>query len=104
MRGLCSYVRVVILVAGVAACAASDAEESRRSRCTRYRDHLVALRLGDLPAGEKDPRVTEAHRAAMTGALGERFVAACEETTGNADLDCALAARDVSAATRCVEH
>lgn len=100
MRALVSYVGVLILISA-AGCAASTVEESHHDKCKRMRDHLVELRLGDLP-GAKDEQIIAGHRAALTNALGDGFVATCDEQINNSNLDCALAARDVSAATQCV--
>lgn len=101
MCALWSYVRVVIVICA-SSCAASDVEETKHRKCMRYRDQLVGLRLSDLPAAHPDS-VAAAHREAMTTALGNDFIASCVQNVGNAALECALAARDVSAAARCIE-
>jgi len=101
MRSLSSYLRVAILI--TATSCARDVEETQRHKCTRFRDHLVDLRVADLPAARQDS-VAAAHREAMTQALGDGFVATCVQNIGNADLDCALAARDVVTASSCLER
>jgi hypothetical protein len=43
----------------------------------------------------------EAHRRALSQALGNDFVSSCEATLSPHQIDCALAATDSSAAARC---
>jgi hypothetical protein len=80
----------------------SSDEESRREQCERVRNHVVSLRLNDLPAvDEVGEQTREAHRSALTQALGDEFIGACEARYEKREIECALAARDVAAATTC---
>lgn len=69
------YVWVMLMVAGCSADEADDADVARRP-CEQLREHLIDLRLGKAHG---DPKVIEAHRAAMEQALGDNFVASCQQ-------------------------
>lgn len=103
MCALRDHVRALLLICVVTACAASDPDDGNRARCTQLRDHIVDLRLSDLPKDQAQS-VIASHREAMASALGEQFVTSCQQSAGKRELDCGLAARDVSAATRCLER
>jgi hypothetical protein len=68
-----------------------------RARCTQLRDHLVELRLRNTGMDVD----VDAHRQAMKHALGDRFVASCEQGMSSSELKCALAAKELRAATSC---
>jgi hypothetical protein len=87
---------LVVSCVVAASCASSeDAGTSDRKRCTALRDHLVELRLQQSGATH-----VEAHRAAMTAALGEDFVSRCVELPAS-EVRCALAAKDPTSALAC---
>jgi hypothetical protein len=90
--------RWVVALCVAAGCASSDDGEVSRSRCTQVRDHLVELRLQDATNVDRD-----AHREAMKQALGDGFVASCQEHMSSAQLTCALRAKVLSVATACAE-
>lgn len=90
-----------VLLFGVliaSACSSSESDQVDRKQCLRLRDHLVELRLGSV-RNQPDVDVA-AHRAAMTSALGDRFVDSCMQLT-SAEVKCSLAATDVQAAVAC---
>jgi hypothetical protein len=112
------------IVAIVAACATTGT--TPRSDCGRLRDHLLDLRLsGALPTGEAKPlpephdsipaagarpmpparsltaAQIEAHRRALSHALGDDLVSSCETTFSRRQIDCVLAATDSTAAAGC---
>lgn len=90
-----------VLLFGVliaSACSSSDSDDVDRKRCLRLRDHLVELRLGRI--GNQPDVDVAAHRAAMTSALGERFVDRCQQLTST-EVKCSLAADDLQAAVAC---
>jgi hypothetical protein len=80
----------------VACTSSSDVEVNRKS-CERYLDHVVDLRLRDA---NKSVAEIRQHRAAMKSALGEHFVASCEQLTSE-QLTCALRATDSASAAAC---
>jgi hypothetical protein len=91
MLRIVSYVLVCGQLIG---CASSDDDQS--SRCRRLRDHFVELRLAKAPKGTE----LKAHRRAMVQALGDGFLAKCEASQV-AEIDCALKANTLQAATKC---
>lgn len=92
-----SLIVLFVTICMSAGCATSENEEdAARKRCTRMRDHLVDLRLAS--AGDRvDVR---AHRAALTQALGDAFVAKCKELPV-ATVKCLLGATDSVSANEC---
>jgi hypothetical protein len=89
-----------IVLALLAAC--SSDEESPREQCERVRNHIVNLRLDDLPSAESE-QTREAHRASLTQALGDEFITNCEQQHKRRAIECALAALDVATATSCAD-
>jgi len=87
----------------IVACSSENPEEARHRKCTNFRDRIVTLRVADLPARSQATVVAQ-HRAAIFQALGGEFVASCERDYGDAQLDCALASRDLAGVTNCVER
>jgi hypothetical protein len=77
----------------VNACASE--EESAEQKCQRLRDHVIGLRVQDLPEGDR-----AAHRTALQQALGERFTDECRTLTST-QMQCAFGANDVVAAAAC---
>lgn len=92
---MCSRLVWVCLL--VAACTGDehDAEVDRRT-CEKLRDHLVEVRLKDAV-----PADVAAHRSAMKKVLGEDFIASCSKDLSPAQVKCALAATDNTAASNC---
>jgi hypothetical protein len=80
-------------------CGAGDDEVPTATRCEEVRSHLVDLQLADVAAPEVD---REAHRAAMTAALGEQFLTSCADSFRASQIDCVLGAADPRSATACV--
>jgi hypothetical protein len=79
-----------------------DAELSRHEQCVRVRDQLVSLRIAQLPANET-AETAEAHRAALGQALAP-LVTECEQRFDDHQIQCTLAASDITTASLCVEH
>lgn len=84
---------VGVVLLGLVGCASS--EDEARSSCERLRQHMVDLRLSDVPQPDR-----QAHREALAGSLGERFVDGCQQLPG-AQVRCALAARDSTSLAAC---
>jgi hypothetical protein len=78
-----------------AGCASEDPQDALARQCGRLRDHLVELRLEGTKVD------VEAHRAAIKGALGDRFVEQCTAEMTTTQVSCALAATDSSHALEC---
>lgn len=90
--------RCVVAVFALIACTSSnDGEVAKAKRCELARDHLVELRLAGTQAD------AEAHRAAITDALGTRFTEECVATLSRDQIDCALAAKDATRALSCIQ-
>jgi hypothetical protein len=88
--------RWIIVSIVVAACGTEPApSETARQSCEKYREHLLDVRL----RGVSEHR--EEHRAALRATLGDDFVADCEQTRTQADLDCAMAATTTEQLRRC---
>jgi hypothetical protein len=86
-------------VAGLAiftGCATSNDDVVDQRRCTQLRDHVVDLRL----KGITDVDVV-AHRAAFQQALGDDFIAKCQQSIEGAELTCMLDAADPTAVATC---
>lgn len=78
-------------------CSSSDDFEVNRASCERYRDRLIELRLQDTsPAVDVRP-----HREAMKQALGDQFIATCQQHLSSEQMKCAMHARDLPSATTC---
>jgi hypothetical protein len=75
------------------ACANDDVVDQKA--CSRLRDHVIDLRLREVDADR------ERHREAMRRTLGDNYVARCVEVVTRSQLDCSMAARDVSALQAC---
>jgi hypothetical protein len=65
-------------------------------RCTDLRDHLIDTRLQGISGVD-----IAAHRAAMSQALGDDFVARCETTIAATERRCMLAADNSAAIDAC---
>jgi len=91
--------RVFFVAIAFAGCASSNDFEVSRKNCERYLDHVVDLRLRD--ANEPVVEVRQ-HQAAMKSALGERFIASCEQLTSE-QLKCGLRATDSASAAACTQ-
>jgi len=94
---------LLVCVGGLLVASCADDEETRLAKCRRYRDHLVDLRLADMPAASTD-EVRSDHRAALTLALGDTFLATCEQSVSSRALDCGLASNAIAAAMACAEQ
>jgi hypothetical protein len=70
--------------------------------CERLAAHLVELELAPS-ADQLAPRDLEQHRAALLDVAKRDFVPACTDELSRRDLDCQLAARDLSTARACLE-
>lgn len=68
-------------------------------RCEQLRDHLVGLQLQDIHIASGIDR--EAHRMAMTSALGNDFVASCTGKLVDSQVTCALDATESVVAAAC---
>ena len=86
----------------VSGCSHDDSVD--RAKCVALRDHLIDLRVSSVATtGEDAISTTEiaAHRAAMKQALGDDFLARCEQRLDRHAIACNLAATDLDAASRC---
>lgn len=80
-------------------CGADDAVEVERQRpCDQLLEHMLDLSEG---GAKNDPKGLAAHRAAMRQAIGERFLATCEQDLTGKQIECATSASDLSSATAC---
>ena len=96
-RPLSTYLLQVLLLT---ACTSSVEEEPIDTRrCERLRDHLVDLQVADIHIAAGIDR--EAHRRAMTAALGSSFVSSCVEKLTETQVDCALDTNDLAAVAAC---
>lgn len=73
----------------------TDEAPSRARQCAKLRDHLIDLRLANATGVDH-----AAHRKTMQRALGDDFVASCERLAER-QLECALGAKELAAATAC---
>jgi hypothetical protein len=89
---------VVLFVILTMGCATSNdrGERPEPRRCEELRDHLVDLRLWEATGVDR-----AAHRDAMRDALGPAFVTGCTSAMTEIQVECALKAADVAAATVC---
>lgn len=95
---------MAVAVLSICSCANQNEEDDKRSECTRMRDHLVDLRLGEysnIKDGSGTPIDVSGHRAAMTSALGNSFIAECVDKMTITELHCAKTASTVSALSEC---
>lgn len=74
-------------------------EQASLRRCERLRDHLVDLQVGQIHVATGVDR--EAHRRALTQALGNGFVTSCSEKLSESQVDCALETSDPASAAAC---
>lgn len=97
-------VKLIVLVSMLAmwvGCGGDPAEDealAQTTRCEQLRAHFVDLRLASATNLGKD---LEQHRAALTQALGAEFISSCTTTMSESQVSCALAAKDLQAATDC---
>lgn len=121
--------RALAVVALCLGCSSSD--EVTRDRCVQLRDHLADLRLRDAVDGKQMPTVqtlppvqvatragakkletqqlsiatvpidVAAHRAALTQAMGENFLATCQQKISSNRLRCMVDAPDSAALAEC---
>jgi hypothetical protein len=68
-------------------------------RCEQLREHLVDLQVREVHVATGIDR--EAHRRAMTAALGRDFVTSCTTRLVASQIRCALDATDPVAAAAC---
>jgi hypothetical protein len=89
---------VVVIVMVSVGCTSTD-DVVDRERCTKLRDRMITLRLKGLDA---TPGVNvSAHRAALGQAMGDDFINACQRTVTARQIECALAADDLTTAEAC---
>jgi hypothetical protein len=86
-------IAVVLFAIVVGGCLGS--EETRERKCARLRDHVVELRVRDVPDADRD-----AHRQALGNALSGDFTDQCLAMS-SPQISCALGATDVVAAVEC---
>jgi len=97
----------------------SDLGESKQQLCEQLRAHVVDMRVSKIPpfatgptaedlarVGEKRPpnaipNVAEGHRAALTRALGDDYVASCVTILTTEQLACSLKAKDTDGLVSC---
>jgi hypothetical protein len=85
----------LVFVLLATSCARQDAADA--ASCEKMRDHVIDLRLADASHVDR-----EAHRRALTHALGENFVSTCKSAMTGAQVRCVLGAADSKAADACV--
>lgn len=91
--------RLFAIALALAACTSStDDAAVHRTSCDRLQEHVIELRL-DAAAPARD---LEQHRAALRAAVGAQVAGTCQEMAV-AELQCALAARDLEELAGC-EH
>lgn len=88
---------VVAVLLWVACASSEEGERAKAKRCELARDHLVDLRLAGTQAD------VQAHRAAITNALGSGFTEQCIATLSRDQIDCALAAKEATRALSCIQ-
>lgn len=69
------------------------------NRCAELRDHVVDLQLSNIHIATGVD--VEAHRKALTNALGEDFLSSCASKMEDAQVSCILDAKDQAAAQSC---
>ena len=95
----CKWIGLALLLA---ACAPHQESETPEARCEKLRDHLVDLRIKDV-RGATAGLDLDAHRAALTRALGSDFTSACATQMTDAQIDCAISSSTLAASTKCTE-
>jgi hypothetical protein len=85
-----------MLMIAIGACTSSNDDAVDQRRCTQLRDHLIDLRLKGL----EDVDIAS-HRRALTQALGDEFVASCQQSIAWGELKCMLDAADQETAESC---
>ena len=91
--------RCRVLLLFLVGCTGGDNQPAEVGRCTKLRDHLVQLQVADIHVATGIDR--EAHRRALSKALGDDFATACASKLTEAQVDCALAAEDPTTAAAC---
>jgi hypothetical protein len=99
MRRRWKSAAVGIFVVALFGCTSRDDDEVDRQRCEKLRDHMVDLRVADI--GEIKEVDIAAHRAALKQALGDSFIASCQQALTAPQITCSLAAKDSTAALAC---
>jgi hypothetical protein len=91
------------LARALAACGTEETSDEERtlSPCEQLREHLVELRVSGATG---TPDELAQHRAAMTRALGDDFVASCEDNLDSTQIACSTAATDLAALSACATH
>jgi hypothetical protein len=89
----------VLVLALASGCSTTDAPADE-ARCGELRAHLVDLRVRDIHVATGVDR--EAHRKALTAALGDGFIANCTTKLEDTQVTCMLEAHDQPTATKCV--
>ena len=90
----------VLILTILVSCASSNSDESPEPRqCEQLRDHLVDLQVGQIHIATGIDR--EAHRSALSKALGDDFIGSCTGKMSASQVECALAAGDPTAAAGC---
>lgn len=91
--------RLLVLVIAVG-CGGDDANDAERVAlpCEQLRDHLVDLRLAGAHGAPKDLAM---HREAMQRALGDDFIASCEQHMTAPQIRCSTSAGDLAAVSAC---
>ena len=91
--------RCCVFLLALSACASEGNQPPEASHCAKLRDHLVDLQVADIHIATGVDR--EAHRRALTGALGHDFAATCAGTLTESQVECALGASDAASAAAC---
>jgi hypothetical protein len=86
----------VVVAATLGACGAATDRTVDDDLCGRVRAHFVDLRLRSAAGVD-----AESHRAALTTALGTRFIETCKRSYSYETASCLLAAADEAAARDC---
>jgi hypothetical protein len=86
-----------VLSAVLLLCACSSTDTVDRGKCESLRNHLIDLRLQGTNV--VSPAELAQHRAAMRQALGESFLSSCEKDMSLEQINCAMRASDLHAAT-----
>ena len=92
--------RWFVLVTISMGCAGSSPDENPEPRqCEQLRDHLVDLQVAQIHIATGIDR--EAHRSALSKALGDEFLTACTAKMSASQVECALGAADATTAAGC---
>ena len=91
--------RCLLIAVMLVGCGADDGAEVERQRpCDQLLEHMLDL---SESGARNDPKDLAAHRAAMRQAIGDRFLASCEQSMSSDQIDCAAKAGDLASATAC---